>query len=464
MVAKITIHGATLVAKLLAVIVLLTSCAKSDAVDAIPAGPLTKDRIIFEYAIYFLAPLKTDPVGQLRQLLQTPEFKGLSYLAEFNKEKQPATPAVFPHIINDVAKTYPPPAAQYLRYFGRGLSVEQATALQNSTTALVLVFTHRKDDVLSGLRNANRLVGRLAHQSGGLIWDEETREIFSAQEWEKKRIATWTEKFPVVSAQTTIHAYKNTDYMRAITLGMNKFGLPDVVMDDFPWSLGTPTGNLINLFCQALVEGQNASKPGEFELNIRHIQTQTVRDGQLQFLPEKTAGSAKLALRQGKPEEGDPHNRLIHIFPDFYQGADRHVKQDALLSSLFGVAAKEPISRIKHNDALLAASRRAKERIPKLRLAFKAGLPPGEYIQVKVPFDTLGGGREWMWVEVANWKGNGQIAGLLKNEPVDIPSMHAGQEVTVNQDDIFDYLYVRANGATEGNETSAIIQKMQDAM
>lgn len=449
--------------KFIAAILLLSSCAKSAPVGTIPTGPLTQDRIIFEYAIYLLAPPQSDPVTQLKQLLQAKEFKNLTYLTELNKEKLPATPAVFPRIIDDVAKEYRPPDIQSLRHFGRGLSSEQATALQHSTTAFVLVFTHRKEDVLSGLKNANRLMGLLADQTGGLIWDEEAREVFTAQSWQQKRIATWTEKFPVVSTQTTIHAYKNNDYVRAITLGMTKFGLPDVVIDDLPWSLGTPAGNLINLFCQALVEGQTASKPGEFELGVKQLQTQTIREMQLQLVSGKASGSVKLSLLQGKPEEGDPQNRLIQIKADFYPGADNHAKQEALITNLYGATAESAVSRIKHDDALLAASLRAKEQLPRLHNSFKVGLPPGEYIMVKAPFATPTGGQEWMWVEINDWKGNGQIAGQLKNEPVDIPNLHAGQDVKVQQDDIFDYIYVRANGSTEGNETSAIIQSMQGA-
>ena len=64
-----------------------------------------------------------------------------------------------------------------------------------------------------------------------------------------------------------------------------------------------------------------------------------------------------------------------------------------------------------------------------------------------------------MWVEIAAWKDK-QIKGLLKNEPLYIPTLHGGQEVTVRQDDVFDYLRTYADGTQEGSETFKIIEKM----
>lgn len=65
-----------------------------------------------------------------------------------------------------------------------------------------------------------------------------------------------------------------------------------------------------------------------------------------------------------------------------------------------------------------------------------------------------------MWVEVVRWDGD-QIEGVLDNEPFAIPTLRAGQQVRGSANDVFDYIYRRADGRTEGNETSAIIERMQ---
>lgn len=85
-----------------------------------------------------------------------------------------------------------------------------------------------------------------------------------------------------------------------------------------------------------------------------------------------------------------------------------------------------------------------------------------QYILVKAPFATRDGGNEWMWVEVAKWSGD-TIEGLLKNEPVDVPGLRGGQMVKVSQAKVFDYVRHHPDGREEGNETTKIIMRMQEA-
>ena len=50
-----------------------------------------------------------------------------------------------------------------------------------------------------------------------------------------------------------------------------------------------------------------------------------------------------------------------------------------MLGSLFGW--KDSLTTpVDHNEELMAASRRAKEKLPSLQIAFNAGLAPGEFI------------------------------------------------------------------------------------
>lgn len=197
---------------------------------------------------------------------------------------------------------------------------------------------------------------------------------------------------------------------------------------------------------------------GEYDLDIRKIQNREVRDPQVNSLKENATAIALLALKKGKWEEGYPANRLIEIAFDRYPGRDVHAKQQELLSSLFGW--KDTATPVKHNEELLSASQRAKAKLPVLRKEFAEGLAPGEFIQIKAPFKTPDGGQEWMWVEVTAWEGD-DTKGLLKNEPFNIPSLHGGQVVKVKQGDVFDYIRRFPDGKEEGNETGAIIQKMQ---
>lgn len=424
--------------------------------NEIPAGSLTTESVHFQYAIYYLPSSNSDPLIVLRQLLA--ETKDAPALVNDIPE-MPNQPVVSAYSLEDVRDRYPPPNLRSLQHDGKGLTPEQAELLQTSRQVVILDFAHGGTQVGRGLQLANILAEDLARRTGGLMWDEETRQIFTPDEWRKKRMQSWSDGIPDVSKHTTIHAYKSGDYVRAITLGMAKFGLPDVVVENFGWSLNRPMGNLINLFCQSLVEGAIIERPGQFDLDIRRIRHQAVRDPQNNSLKPNATAFAQLGLSEATPEDGDPRNRLIAIGFGRYPGSDVHSRQEALLDSLFGW--EDEVTPVDRNNAeLRAASRDAKAQLPKLRKAFVDGLAPGEFIQVKAPFRIPEGGNEWMWVEITGWNGD-NIKGLLKNEPSSIPSLHNGQIVEVKQQDVFDFIRQFPDGHQEGNETGAIIQKLQ---
>jgi uncharacterized protein YegJ (DUF2314 family) len=208
-----------------------------------------------------------------------------------------------------------------------------------------------------------------------------------------------------------------------------------------------------------MVEGAALKSAGVYDLDLRAIGHAVVRDSQLPTLKPNGTAVAKLSLVKGRSESGDPRNRLVEISFDRYPGPDHYARQDAMLSALFG--AEDSVTRVNHTRELQAASDAARAKLPALRDAFNRGMRPGEYVLLKLPFATPKGGTEWMWVEVMSWNGDA-ISGLLKNEPVDIPTLHGGQIVKVSQSKVFDYLRRDANGRDEGNTTGTILQRMQD--
>jgi len=170
--------------------------------------------------------------------------------------------------------------------------------------------------------------------------------------------------------------------------------------------------------------------------------------------------TATVRLVQGVKQEGDADNRLVRIAFDRQDGPDEHSRQSALSAALFG--SEDRVSQIRHDAKLLAARDAARAKLPALRDTFNRGLAPGEYIDVKAPFATDGGGREWMWVEVRAWHGD-RIEGTLQNEPDDVKRLRVGQDVVVSQAELFDYLFRHADGRVEGNTTGAAIAEQERA-
>lgn len=429
-------------------------CPAEDAV-AIPAGPFIAGPIRFQFAVYYLGPTARDPLASLRERAKRIEGGPAIVVTLPDRADKSVLRA---RVIETVQSDYRPPDLPAVQRFGRGLTREQAEQLQGSTRALILDFVHPATQSPKAMYAALQISEQVARDTGGLLWDEETREVFTPDAWHKRRLESWNAAAPDISEHIVIHAYKSENLVRGITLGMAKFGLPDVVVSDFPWSSNRSVGNLINLFSQAMLEGATLKTPGEYDLDTRSIRNEAVRSSQVGALKPNAVAIAKLTLVKGKWEDGDPRNRLVEIRFDRYPGPDRYARQAALLGAMFGT--EDSVARVKHNEELLAASRAANAKLPGLRDAFARGLQPGEYIQVKAPFEVRSGGSEWMWVEVMTWSGD-TITGLLKNEPVQIPSLHGGRTVTVSQSKVFDYIRRYPDGREEGNETGKILQRMQ---
>lgn len=425
-----------------------------------PAGVPMTDSIHFTYSVYLLPGHSNgkQAITFSNQLLRT-KYKGLNLVNEIPEQASHLEESfVSVHLEDKVQENYAPPTLESLRYRGEGLSAQQEGQLQKSREAIILQFAYPKEHIWDSLLFATHLAEDLARKTRGLILDEETRQIFTPEAWHTRRLASWAGKMPELAKQFTIDIYPTNEYMRAITLGMTKFGLPDLVIQEMPYSSNKQVEDLIDIFAQTMAEGGIVPSSGKFKLDIHLIKNDRLRNSELKSLQEHASGMACLLLKPGRREEGDPENRLMELSAELYSGPDPHARQDKMLSSLFGWV--DLARNVEHTPEVLAERDRERAKLPALHKAFDAGLQPGEYIQVKAPFTIPGRGHEWMWVEITRWNGK-TIMGTLQNEPVDIRDLHAGQVVQIQEDDVFDYIRSYPDKHTEGNTTGKILERLE---
>lgn len=414
-----------------------------------------QDRISYQFAIYLVPDCGKDPVTTARKHAQTliPNF----ILA--TSVSNPKKPSLSIDIVNNAQTEYSPPSEQTVHYFGRGISIEEGKKLQKSNSAILLNFSYPLDYALIGMQEALSFTKQLAQTCKGLIWDESTREIFSPGAWHEKRIASWGENGPNITDHTVIHAYKNTEFIRAISLGMQKFNLPDIVVNDFTWSNNNQMGNLINIIGQSLIEGRKIDEHMMLKVNLHEMRNEALKDSIISSLKKNSSGQTIIPLKPAKHEEGDPDNYLLEIDFDNQTGNGLQERQETFISQFFG--SEDKITYIKHDEEIKAASAAAKKKLPQLKKDFNKGLKPGEYIYLKAPFKTPDDSNEWMWIEVIGW--DKTIKGILQNDPFEIPTLRAGAEVYVAEGEVFDYIRNFPDGTTEGNETGKLIQAYEDS-
>ncbi|RNL88525.1 DUF2314 domain-containing protein [Sinomicrobium pectinilyticum] len=429
---------------------LMFSCSNKQ--KKVPSGKLNETQVWFEYAIYYPDDSSMNKLKVI-ELIKN-KYSGLEILDSIPDTKHVQGAQIVVKEIRKVKKDFPPPDLDYLKYSGRGLNNQQKEILQTSRFAILLDFLCVEDQLISTMKSANELVAALTLNENDIIWDSETRECFTKDYWVENRLI---ENNSInISKHITIHLYPKNDYCRAITLGMLKFGLPDICVENLSCQGNQDIAGLINLTAQTLLERKSIERKGKLPINIDLLSNQELKADLLSSLEDNAGKKVELNIVQGTWEEGDPKNKIIEIG---FSEKNPQIEHDQLMSKVFGV--KDEVTYLNHDEEIMAASQRAKNKIPELHDKFSKGLPLGTHLLMKFPFENYAGEREWMWVEIVKWEGE-EIKGLLQNDPEIVKTLKSGQEVTKNIDDMFDYILYFPDGTQEGNETGEIISKQYE--
>ena len=419
-------------------------------------GDIYSDRIFFEFAIYFFDDNNND-LNKIKDFILE-NYNEFQIVEKPNKNVKDTQLRIIQ--IDDVSTKYRPPDIGYLDYFGRGLSSEQKQRLQNVEKAYIFGFYCYKEGIWNIEKRACNLIYSMSNDIDGIIWDETTRECFTKEFWKEKRIDLWTDSIPDISNHIVMHFYKEGEFYRLVTLGMSKFGLPDIVIDKISSHIGESVGGLINLTCQTLCERGYIDEEGKLLVDIDRLKNEDLKNLLYKTLQENAQKKAILNIFIGKNEKGDPDNILLEIRFGEITKRNCQVELTELMDNIFGSKDDEVIS-VQHDKEILKASKRAKEKLPELKKKFNEGFEPGEYILLKLPFTYGDDNNEWMWIEVIKWEKK-KIIGILQNDPYYIENLKAGAEVNGKEKDVFDYIHYFSDGKNEGNETGKIMQKMSN--
>lgn len=412
-----------------------------------PAAGLRRPAYL-QFAVYY-----RETEGRDAQHLARAKLAGFELVDEL--AESPARPQA--RVFSPRYEDYAPPSRDYLDEFGYGFEAAGATERLRETNRVVVVeIVAPVAGASSAQQRALELVTALAAELDGFAWDEVTRELFTREAW-GERVQSFDAENPSVGGHIAAHFYRADGGPRLITLGMAKFGLPDVVVENLPASSATSMRTLVYVVCQTMLERGRIERIGKLELDVHALRHAEFRDTIREMLIEGATGKATLDLAAGRWQEGDPHNRLVEIvFPG--KRGDLHVRQEALLSELFGV--RDEVTHVEHDQELLALSRRAQQELLALKPRFEKKAPETELLLVKAPFERSQGGNEWMWVEVTSWKGT-TISGILQNQPHDVPNLRSGSLVSFDESKAFDYIHRRDDGTEVGNETGKLMMQRE---
>ena len=348
---------------------------------------------------------------------------------------------------------YPHPSGGNFQYFSVGLDPKDDQAIGKSKRVFLLSFLCERRGIVGTNKTICALVNDLASQTGGIPWDEEVRLLYSSEAWNAKRVDSWEGSLPDMSEHINMHAYRDPELIRIVTLGMRKFNLPDIAISEVIGGSSIAAGNTINVIMQALVEGQYP-EDDRLQLVLGSLKHKAARAKALENPGENAEGEVMIQLDFIDSEEGDPANLLLDLtFPEV-DAETRAERQGIAFDKLYG--STSDVQGIQSGDPdMQAASKKARVDFLKLEDHFNQGLQPNERILVKHGFN-VGEGLEYMWVELLRWKNN-EIEGVLLNDSYYDSKLRSGKRVSFKSAEVFDYIHQKPDGTEAGNETGKVL-------
>ena len=440
----------------LIVLIFAFSCSqsyKASQIQELPTASIQSDQFYAPYCIYFLEKPDAIADNEIRTLVSSllPGYRLVDSLSTESDKNE--------YIIEwfrDPKIEYPAPDLDYLQHSGHNLTIEEMNQLQTPFSAVLITFSGTYKNVIADHISINHLISSLLQEKSAIVTDYTTYESFNSKSWSEVRVSNFNEANQDVTSQFTIHLYRDNEFCRAMTLGLGIFCLPDISIQGISCNNQRSYGSLINLISQTWIEKPVIRVDTTLLIDITTLKNDSVKTRLLNSLEQDAFKKALISLSFVEPQEGDAYNSQFEIVFNDNNYSSKQEHQQALIAKIFG--ASDQIEYINHDERILQASQRAKEKLPDLKNMFDRGLEPGYSILLKAPFETDDGGREWMWVEVTEWTDN-TIKGILQNDPFEISNLSAGAIVGANPNDIFDYMLYFPDGSTEGNETGKIISE-----
>ena len=116
-----------------------------------------------------------------------------------------------------------------------------------------------------------------------------------------------------VLGQITIHLYRENEFCRAVTLGMDKFCLPDISVKDISCRNQNSFASLINAAVQTLFENQIINEDSSLIIDLLKIKNDDVRNQLTADLKVNAKKITEIKLKKVIPEEGDNINTQFLI-------------------------------------------------------------------------------------------------------------------------------------------------------
>ena len=345
----------------------------------------------------------------------------------------------------DVVTTedWPLPPRDTLDTVAPGLTPADVQALESAKN-IVVIHTHEKTQPTHlGFRTCVALAAAIAEKVHGFVYDETLRRIESAADFKKHLLLGRTDEPAFRPDHIVLQSYvEDSGEERMVSLGMARFGSPDLEARGFREASAPRVALLLNAVAGALADGAHTSPVPIGTDDVARVNRLNERE----IAKSARMGEVLLVPQEGHAA-GDPDNALLTLTPPSTP-SNAGEAWDALLAATTGGG--DALRLSEDLPELVEIGKRVRADLPRIIATYK------DHLHLKARFAT-DAGAEVMWILVTTCK-DGTCKGTLENQPV-ASSLSLGQEVNVRQADVEDYLYVLPDGGLVGGESTHIIEQ-----
>ncbi|MGE3852950.1 MAG: DUF2314 domain-containing protein, partial [Planctomycetota bacterium] len=367
----------------------------------------------------------------------------------------------------------PLPDRDALEFFGLGEA--EANVLDRATHAYLISGHDLPTSPRVGFWTAQALARSLATATSGVILDVDCQRILPEEAC--SRSLPESGEIRITEHTLVITSAQDDGRCWVTTLGMQRFGLPNLEVRGVPMSMTSVMAPLVNAVSTELiniVSAHTAAAPDEpirldaVRLTIQSLSGVTGEpdSDEDNNSDDELTGTADIGLSYTEETDLEP---FIRLHPPGEPDADPGPWINACAASLFGQTDQRLLHVPGDSAALDRAKQRAIAELPAVRDRYRSGLPGGSELYVKVGFatdsatqpddddaDDANNLSEFMWLFVEAWSDDTTLSARLANDPVYRTDLRAGQALQVRTDEICDWMISHTDGSREGGYTIAI--------
>ncbi|HTY25824.1 MAG TPA: DUF2314 domain-containing protein [Desulfomonilaceae bacterium] len=292
------------------------------------------------------------------------------------------------------------------------------------------------------------LIEAVRSLTSGVVQDAVSHTLWGTETW-KKMVGNPTQH--LIESHVQFEMVDEGNVLWIHTHGMQKFGLPDLEMEEVPTQLASPARTMMTLAAEALLSIQHRQKSMRSPLVIAGtpflVEVQQQPSDKEEHFP---AGSFRLVPHAAnrEPQAMETTGEILAAFSAYLtsnspSGPDRTALEHESNSA-----------RLKEN--MLCAHERAQKELTIFKKSFQgSGRADLRVHAVKVGFPAQGGQFEWMWVSLDAWQGE-FVAGQVENTPVLRKDLEKGSRVKIGEKEIFDWVITQEGKVLQGGYTERI--------